>query len=289
MDNLFLADLKGVYTGQFISMAVIAFVHIEKTAGKAIKHQLRRALGLGHCDVKRWREDADYFSAADLRRLLWVYPRLCSIAGHSIKAYSDLKAGFSSLQYYTFLRDPIQRSISHYQYRMNLGSINCSFEDWIRDESNHDWQVRTLAGAPDLERALDMLDHDISFIGLQERLDESLALMHRALNLNHVISSASERVNAAKSSSIRDEILRDTRNLRLLQRANRLDIELYRYAETVIYPRQQRAFGSAPENLRNASSFWSRYSHGYCSNVIYRELVYKPIVWLYRRNARGLT
>lgn len=269
-------------------MAVIAFVHIEKTAGKAVKHQLRRALGLQHCDVKRWREEADYFSAADLRRLLWVYPRLRSIAGHSIKAYSDLKAGFPRLQYYTFLRDPIERSISHYQYRMNLGSINCSFEDWTRNEANHDWQTRTLAGAPDLDRALEMIEHDISFIGIQERLDESLALMHRALNLNHVISRASERVNAAKSSCIRDKIIGDTRKLRLLQRANRLDIELYRYAETVIYPRQRRAFGSTLENLRNASNRWNRYGHGYCSNVIYRELVYKPIVWVYRHSTRGL-
>lgn len=272
-------------------MAVIAFVHIEKTAGKAVKHQLRREFGVRHCDVKRWRKDADYFSAADLHRLLRIYPRLRSIAGHSIKAYSDLKTDFPDLQYYTFLRDPIQRSISHYQYRVNLGSITRSFEDWIQDESNHDWQVRTLAGAPDLDRALRMIERDISFVGLQERLDESLILMNRALNLPQVISAASERVNAAKNNNIRDKIVADTRNLRLLQKANQLDIELYRYAETVVYPRQQSAFGRAPESFRKAGGkkFWKRYGQGYCSNVVYRELVYKPAVWLYRRGRRALT
>lgn len=270
-------------------MAVIAFVHIEKTAGKAIKHQLRRELGIRHCDVKRWRKNADYFSAADLRRLLRIYPRLRSIAGHSIKAYSDLKADFPDLQYYTFLRDPIQRSISHYQYRINLGSINCSFEDWIRDEANHNWQVRTLVGASDLDQALHMIEHDISFIGLQERLDESLFLMNRALNLNQVSSTGSARVNAAKNNNIRDKIVGDTRNLRLLQTANQLDIELYRYAETVVYPRQQKTFGYAPESLKKArgSHFWNRYGQSYCSNAVYRALVYKPVVWLYRRGIRG--
>lgn len=272
-------------------MAIIAFVHIEKTAGKAVKHQLRRELGIGHCDVKRWRKDADYFSAADLRRLLRVYPWLHSIAGHSIKAYSDLKTDFPNLQYYTFLRDPIQRSISHYQYRINLGSIKCPFEDWIRDESNHNWQVRTLAGVPDLDRALHMIEHDISFIGLQERLDESLLLMNRALNLNQVMSAASEHVNASKNNEIRNNIIKNTDNLRLLQKANQLDIELYRYAEAVIYPRQQNTFGSAPAGIikTGGKRFWKRYGQGYCSNVVYRELVYKPIVWLCRRGTGALT
>lgn len=263
-------------------MNMIAFIHIKKTAGKAVKYQMRRAFGLGHCDVKRWRRDADYFSAADLQRLLKVYPRLRSIAGHSVKPYSDLKAGFPKIRYYTFLRDPIQRSISHYQYRMSLGSVNCSFETWIKDESNHNWQVQTLAGASNLDWALHLIEHDISFIGLQERLDESLTLMSRAFNLNHRARVDSERINAAKNNRIRDEIIRSTRNLRFLQRANQLDIELYRYVEAVVYPRQQRIFGDALEKLgkTRGKNFWNRYSQGYCANVIYRELVYKPIVWL---------
>lgn len=269
---------------------IIAFIHIEKTAGKAIKHQLRREFGLKHCDVKRWRKNADYFSGADLRRLLRVYPKLCSIAGHSIKSYSDLKVDFPSLKYYTFLRDPIQRSISHYQYRVNLGTIKRPFEDWILNESNHNWQVRTLAGAPDLDRAIRMIEHDISFVGLQERLDESLILMNRALNLKRPISIASERVNAAKNNCIRDSIIADERNLKLLQKANQLDIELYRYAQTVIYPRQLSEFGSALENVRrkNGKGFLHRYGQGYCSNVIYRELIYKPVVWLYRHGVGAL-
>lgn len=278
-----------LFTAWLINMAVIAFVHIEKTAGKAVRHQLRREFGIKHCDVKRWRKDADYFSAAGLRRLLRVYPALRSIAGHSIKAYSDLKTGFPDLRYYTFLRDPIRRCISHYQYRVNLGSIKCSFEDWIRDEANHNWQVRTLVGVPDLDRALRMIEHDISFVGLQERLDESLALMSQALHLDKAIGLASERVNAAKNNRIRDKIIGDTRNLRLLQKANELDIELYRYVETVIYPRQQKAYGGMSERFAKASGrgFWSRYGQGYCSNAAYRALIYKPVVWLYRCRTQG--
>lgn len=272
-------------------MDIVAFIHIKKTAGKAMKHQLRRAFGTEHCDVKRWRDDAHYFSAADLHRLLWLYPRLRSIAGHSIKAYSDLRIKFPRLSYYTFLRDPIQRSISHYQYRVNLGTIKCTFEDWISDESNHNWQVRALAGTADLDQALRMVEHDISFTGLQERMDESLLMLNRALNLNRLTRAPSERVNAARNRVVRDEIIKDTLNLRLLRRANRLDIELYRYAEAVVFPRQQQAYASALARPARVGGrrFWARYGQGYCANVTYRELVYKPMVWLSRRRTRLFT
>lgn len=264
-------------------MPIIALVHVKKTAGQTIKHLLRRELGVTHCDVKRWRHNAPFFDADDLHRLLWVYPRLRSIAGHSIKPYSDLETAFPDIRYYTFLRDPIRRAVSQFQHRTHLGTIDMPFEDWIRDPKYHDWQVSSLAGVPDLDRALHMLDK-MSFVGLQERFHESLLLMQRALGLADVDLSP-VRVNAAKDNSIRDEILSNERNLELLHEANRLDLELYRHAREVIYPRQQAALspGHPPAAAApSASRTVRRYSRRYCSNVAYRTLVYKPIVWMYR-------
>lgn len=265
---------------------MIAFIHIKKTAGKTIKHIMRRELGLAHCDVKRWRRSDEFFDAADLRRLRHVYPRLKSIAGHSIKPYSDLKEFYPDLKYYTFLREPVGRSISQYQYHMRMGrSVKGSFEEWIRDPEYHNLQVRAIAGAADLERALRLLKSDIDFVGLTERLDESLALMKRSLDLPD-IDLSSGRVNAAKDNSIRDRILADPRRVALLREANELDLKLYEYAKNVIYERQKNDFSSVTGIHRDGTS-WRRYSLPYCLNTIYREMVYKPIIWTYRLASKG--
>jgi hypothetical protein len=264
---------------------VIAFIHIKKTAGKAIKHIMRRELGLGHCDVKRWQPGDPCFSAADLARLRRIYPRLASIAGHSIKPYSDLRAAQPDLDYYTFLREPIARSISQYQYRVEMKrSVEGSFEEWIRNPSYHNLQVQTLAGAPDLDRALQLLEHEIDFVGLSERLDESLALMKRALALPD-IDLSSDRVNAAKDHSIRDKLRNDPHCLELLHEANALDIALYNHVKEVIYPRQQALFGAGIA-AGGKSLGRKRYSAQWYLNAGYRQLVYKPLVWTYRTTYR---
>lgn len=269
-----------------MGLPVIAFIHIKKTAGKTVKHIMRRELGLTHCDVKRWRRSDECFDAAGLRRLRRVYPRLRSIAGHSIKPYSDLKEFYPDLKYYTFLREPIARSISQYQYHMRMGrSVKGSFEEWIRDPAYHNLQVHSIAGAADLERALRLLESEVDFVGLTERLDESLALMKRALDLPD-IDLSSGRINAAKDNSIRDSILADPLRVALLREANELDLELYEYAKSVIYERQKNDFGNVTEIHYDGAS-WKRYSLPYCLNTVYREAVYKPVIWAYRLASRG--
>jgi hypothetical protein len=260
---------------------IIAFIHIKKTAGKAIKHIMRREFGMRHCDVKRWQRSDPYFSATDLIRLSRVYPRLASIAGHSIKPHSDLREAAPNLRYYTFLREPIARSISQFQYRVKMKrSVRGSFEEWICDPSYHNLQVQSLVGAPDLDRALRLLEQEIDFVGLTEWLDESLALMKQALALPD-IDLSSNRVNAAKEHSIRDKLRNDPRCLKLLREANALDIALYNHVKDVIYPRQ-RALFSAGVAAGSESRGRTRYSAQWYVNASYRQLVYKPVVWAYR-------
>jgi hypothetical protein len=268
---------------------LIAFVHIKKTAGKTVKHIMRRELGIRHCDVKRWRQTDHCLDAAGLRRLRRVYPGLISIAGHSIKAYSDLKQAEPKLAYYTFLRDPVRRTVSQYQYRVKMGrSRPGSFEQWIRDPANRDLQVQTLANGRDRDRALEILEHDIAFVGLMEHLDESLALMRPALNLPDIDLSP-DRVNAAGDNTLRDKLLGDPHSLELLQKANELDLQLYEYAKNVIYPRQRARFPEAIRDVqtRPGNGHGQRRSVQYFLNGAYRHLVYKPIVWTYRTTARG--
>lgn len=265
-------------------MAIIAFIHIKKTAGKTVKHIMRRELGLRHCDVKRWHRDDEYLDAAGLRRLRRVYPWVRSIAGHSIKPYSDLKRSAPDLKYYTFLRDPIRRTLSQYQYEVQQGRRkDGQFEQWIRDPANHDAQVRTLAGAPDLEKAKALLRDEIAYVGLMEQLHESLAMMLPALGLP-AIDYSPDTVNSARDNLIRDRILADPKLMALVEQANRLDLQLYAFVKNEIYPRQQQRFAAALADINSLTKARSgqSYSGQFYLNVTYRQLVYKPVIWLYR-------
>lgn len=246
---------------------------------------MRREFGIDHCDVKRWRKDAEFFSSNDLRLLRHVYPRLKSIAGHSLKPFSDIEITDSNIKYYTFLREPISRCISHYQHRVLLGTIKVPFEEWIEHPEARNLQVQSLAGAPDLSQALHNLEHNIRFVGLIEDMDRSLMLMKLVLGLP-AINTSCGRFNAATNNTIREKILADRKCMQLLHDANALDIELYRYAKDVIFERQKEQFDEMSQISRSFSGI-KRNGFSYYFNSVYREIVYKPVVFIYRAITRN--
>lgn len=264
---------------------MIAFIHIKKTAGKTIKHIMQRELGIFHCDAKRWHPDDPYFSAADLARLRRIYPWLRSIAGHSVRAYGDLQQASPAPLFYTFLRDPVRRTVSQYQYEMRKARHGDKpFEDWLADPARHNLQVQSLAGTADLDEALRILEHEVTFVGLQEQFEESLLLLRPALGLPERVDLSPVRVNAASDNRLRDRILADPKRVALLQQANQLDQALYDYARNTLFERQRERLHplltSAPDSsrVRRRSSLSARsYANG-----AYRYLVYKPLIEIYR-------
>ncbi len=265
---------------------MIALIHIKKTAGKSLKHIMRCAFGVHHCDVKRWRPEDEAFSAEDLRRLQRVHPKLASVAGHSIRSYSDLRDAEPTLRYYSFVRDPIKRCISEYQYSVHMGRCRPgSFHDWIDDPAYRNVQVRSLAGSDDVEAAIGQIDDHISFVGMMEHFDESVALMQTLLGLPR-FTPLQRRVNAASDHGIRDAILEDDKAMSAVARANTADVALFEYVSRVVYPRQQRAASRCQVSVaglrRSMSDQPRQFNARFVTNGIYRYLVYKPVVSTYR-------
>jgi len=96
--------------------SLLAFVHIEKTAGETIKWILRSTYGLNHCDVTA----SDVFKPLypyQLARIGQIYPHMESIAGHPVTPYMHLEeASRLPIQYFTFLREPVKQCASYFQY-----------------------------------------------------------------------------------------------------------------------------------------------------------------------------
>jgi hypothetical protein len=166
------------------------------------------------------------------------------------------------LRFFTLLRDPVERTLSHYFHvrEKREGSeaearfANAPFpadptlENLLEAGYIHDnVQTRMLSGLPDpfgkvtntmLERAKRNLRDGLIFFGLTERFDESLVLAKLRLGFDTILTRPNERVNVTRprGDELPDELIQAAR------RCNRYDIRLYRYAE--------RLFETVPERGR---------------------------------------
>jgi hypothetical protein len=235
---------------------LFAFIHMEKAAGTTLTSILRRSFGTRHCDVRGWRNawifEDDLVTAADMRRTRWIYPNLVSIAGHGVRPYSDLSDICPDVRYYTILREPIARSASYYQYQVQVLKKTMPFEEWIQIERMRDLQTRRLAGTDDVDKAREMLNERVGFVGLVEFYDETLVMLRRYFG-DLKLSIRYRPENIASDPSISRDLLSNPKTYALLEEANRKDTALYEHARQEIFPKQMAAYG--PELERDVAAF----------------------------------
>ncbi len=223
---------------------MIAFTHIEKTAGNTITGILRRSFGPRHCDARIWRrkpeESLPSVSRFDLRCSRWVYWNLHSAAGHLMSPYGLRD---DSIWFFTFLREPIMRCVSHYQFQVREMGCTLPFDRWISNPGYHNLQTRRLAGSNNLDTAIECVEKRMGFVGLVDRFDESLVMLqHQCPQAG--LDARYRPTNVASDNSIKNQLLSDSRAMRALKAANESDVALYRYVRSEIFPRQLRRFGT---------------------------------------------
>ncbi len=261
---------------------MIAFVHIEKTAGMTMQQILRDSYRTDHCTVAPFTTNRQFFTAEDYKMLKRLYPRLKSIASHRVVAFTDLESVCPEVKYYTFFREPLARCASHYQYQLQKMGKTIAFEEWIKVEKYHNFQTHRIAGELNVQKAIDMIRDNFFFVGLMEHFDESLLLLQKKLqdpqfNIHYI------RKNIASDNRIKNELLKDPAKRKLLEEANRLDLELYDYVIKERYPEEQRIYG--PELAADLAKFKER-NKSYHKNTsgwqdfLKRNLLYKPALKL---------
>lgn len=212
---------------------VLAFVHVQKTAGTSMKFMLKNSFGARHCDIRP--VDPARNKPVDLEDLAFarrIYPRLQSIGGHELIEPTAHLAG--AVRPYTMLRDPVSRAVSHFQDQNLRGHAPPCFDEYIDNELNHDFQVRKIAGGPDLEKARRLLREEYFFVGLTERFDESMRVLASfvpyPLDLRYV------RRNVARDNRFRDAVMNDDSRRARIEAANRLDRALFEWVRDEWYP-----------------------------------------------------
>jgi hypothetical protein len=124
-----------------------------------------------------------------------------------------------------------------------------------------DEQTLHLSGTKDVDRAIGIIEEQMTFTGLVERFDESVVLLrrlidtpsldcrYRRLNRSSDRTAGGARVQEAMKPI--DEFIADKRNdpdtLELIRLVNQNDTKLYAYASTVHYPRLVADYGESLE------------------------------------------
>jgi hypothetical protein len=243
------------------SRRIVVFVHIPKTAGTTLSHLLRvnepsgtmRAPNIfkgGGGYVKHPTYDRIVRRVGEERkaRLLW---------GHTPYGIHHHMKPDWDVRYITFLRDPVDRALSHYYHVLKLGRepkrhpvgelddpidelppFDTELAPKLALNSVHyipdNLQTRMLCGQSEpfgevtdemLEQAKENLRKRMTMFGLAERFDESLVLVKRRLGFANILYE-DQRVNSERPRG--DSIPEELRQA--AERGNRYDRELYEYA-----------------------------------------------------------
>lgn len=237
--------------------SVVAFVHIPKTAGTTLNAILARAYAPNEtCEIMMRgmslrMPDAmimpkHMISHSKIRRLksaLKHRPALRLIRGHFDLSLGKLLP--ADTRYFTLLRDPVERAVSHYyHYRRQTNdsihplAMRSTLTEWVGScglVEMDNGQTRRLAGAmklpcgrvtqQTLERAKSALARKFSVVGLTERFDESLILLHRAFDWP-LYRFAAHNVGDCRTQHAR----LSAEELNAIEACNRYDLDLYRFA-----------------------------------------------------------
>ncbi|MFW5886958.1 MAG: hypothetical protein ACOCUL_04300 [Bacteroidota bacterium] len=178
------------------------------------------------------------FTSRDLSLLKQFYPGLKGIGGHTTRQYLDYEKAFSNkrnrnIKYFTFVREPISRYLSHFQYQIDIKGNEWTIESFSNEGRFNNFMVKRLAGCENLEKAILNLKK-FDFIGLQEKFNQSLILLNQIIfNNSFDIRYESKNVSSSKSK-LNFETLNKSLQDRIINN-NKLDLALYDYIISEIY------------------------------------------------------
>ncbi len=230
-----------VASGSSKSTDPIVFIHIPKTGGMTMHAMIR-----------------DLYKPCELHKINPAVESIEKYQSLSRGRKDELKVIYGHMDYWihellppnsryvTLMRNPVERVVSHYRYVRRTASnplrelaMQSSLEDWVAQCGLHEMdngQTRRLSGSTDfvkfgecpaemLEQAKHNVQRNFALVGLTERFDETYGLMSKLFDwpIKHYPPR-----NVARQKSGIKEI--PVRTIRLIEKLNALDMELYAHA-----------------------------------------------------------
>ena len=217
---------------------LLVSVHLPKTAGQTFGRILRTHYAERFRLVKEDRPLHDMPGRRKFRALLnlatlsgGALDEIDCIHGHFLPVKFLGAAAIRPVQFVTWLRDPVQRLVSHYQYWKRTAPISPEFllhhrmlaENWSLErftlgEEMHNFYSQFFWRFP---------RQRLAFVGIVEHFDDDLAWFCQSF-LGHQVQSQTHNVNPAKS--VRETYSLDPHLERDIRAFHARDVELYEWA-----------------------------------------------------------
>jgi len=214
------------------------FLHLEKTAGTSLVSYFKGNIQSGKFQYIHPTELEGLNKDNKLLKLDFV-------AGHL--NYNQILKYFNNYQVITYLRDPIKRIVSFYNFAKNgprtkdpitIKSKELNIEEFIdycidvNDRRFINGMVHKLSSENnpknELSSAIANL-HNIFFVGIQEYFDDSLILMSEKLNMKKPEIFPKENI----TKKTNDDVILNENTIKKLISINNLDIQLYAEASKI--------------------------------------------------------
>ena len=259
----------------------LIFFHIAKTAGFTLDMIIRRQFpqdSIYSINPGANLNSVDEFKSLPTERgakTRYLHAHLVPFGIHELLPQPPI--------YITLLRNPVERVISRYFHvlrdpnnPLHHAAKNLSLQDFVTSgvlsADGQNGQTRVISGVRGIDwvTASGPLSHDILeiaktnlrehflLIGISERFDESLILLKRALGWR-TKDILYVKQNVGRNRPPIDEIDNDT--LKLIERYNELDIELYAWAKQIFEEQicqQDSSFRSELQTFRVCNKIYGR-------------------------------
>lgn len=237
---------------------MIIFCHMVKTAGTTINYIFRNNFGINYVNFNKKTDNKDLFgrdliTKDDLEYLLKKNKSIKCISGHSVRPYSNFNELNCDLKYVTFLREPVDRYVSHYNHHKVNKKNFMSFEEWLNEPSENNYQVKFIANEENLEKAKTYLRTKFNFFGLLENFNQSLLLMRQLISPLNIFDIRYQKKNIAHSYQNKDYL--SSKIIDRIKNNNELDILLYNYAKNKLFENQKKQYKG---NLHNDLLFFEK-------------------------------
>jgi hypothetical protein len=180
------------------------------------------------------------YGPEEVRRLLRHWPWARAIGGHTLTLWTGAHE-VRPVRYVAFMREPIARGASHYQYHVDTTPEPLDWDAWCRWPEHHNHQARFFDRGGDPGRAIAAIEEHGVFVGLLERFEESLLLLQRLVAPElHV---GYRRHNTAASNDLARSLKQDPDCRDQLRAMYAADIPVYEWVRGVLWPRYEQAYG----------------------------------------------